>query len=201
MSEISTYISTGPSVPRKPGTVGKAQPGRRVAILPIEGADEPLPHDTEGLIAVHRSDPGLMLGYWNRPDEQADVLRGEWFAGGDLGRMDAEGYISHTGRNNEVMKALGYRVSPMEVEAVLATHPHIAEVACAEVAVRADVHVVGAFVVLKNEAARDAAGILAFAAERLAAYKCPREVRFLDQLPRTANGKVRRADLAQLVEG
>ena len=196
MSEISTYISTGPGVPRKPGTVGKAQPGRRVAILPVEGADEPLPPDTEGLIAVHRSDPGLMLGYWNRPDEQADVIRGEWFAGGDLGRMDAEGYISHTGRNNEVMKALGYRVSPMEVEAVLATHPHIAEVACAEVAVRVDVHVVGAFVVLKNEAPRDATGILAFAAERLAAYKCPREVRFLDQLPRTANGKVRRASLS-----
>ena len=200
MSEISTYISTGPGVPRKPGTVGKAQPGRRLAILPVDGPDEPLPPDTEGLIAVHRSDPGLMLGYWNRPAEQADVVRGEWFAGGDLGRMDAEGYISHTGRNNEIMKALGYRVSPMEIEAVLATHPDVAEVACAEVAVRADVHVVGAFVVPKPGAPHDSAGILAFAAERLAAYKCPREVRFLDQLPRTANGKVKRAALAQLVQ-
>lgn len=199
MSEISTYISTGPGVPRKPGTVGKAQPGRRVAILPVDGTDEPLPPESDGLIAVHRSDPGLMLGYWNRPDEQADVVRGEWFAGGDIGRMDAEGYIAHLGRNNEIMKALGYRVSPMEVETVLATHPAIAEVACAEVAVRADVHVVGAFIVLKPGAVPDSPGIQAFAAKRLAAYKCPREIRFLDALPRTANGKIKRAALAALL--
>ena len=196
MSEISTYISTGPDVPRKPGTVGKAQPGRRVAILPVDGSDAPLPPDTDGLIAVHCSDPGLMLGYWNRAAEQDEVLRGDWFAGGDLGRMDADGYIAHLGRNNEIIKALGYRVSPMEVEAVLATHPAVAEVACAEIAVRPDVHVVGAFVVLKPGSPPDSAGILAFAHERLAAYKCPREIRFLDHLPRTANGKVRRASLA-----
>lgn len=197
MSEISTYISTGPGVPRKLGAIGKAQPGRRVAILPVEGADEPLPPDSDGLIAVHRSDPGLMLGYWGRPDEQAEVVRGDWFAGGDLGRMDADGYITHLGRNNEIIKALGYRVSPMEVEAVLATHPAVAEVACAEVAVRADVHVVGAFIVLKPGLHTDSTAIGAFAHERLAAYKCPREIRFVDALPRTANGKIRRAALVR----
>ena len=195
MSELSTYISTSPAVPRRAGTVGKAQPGRRAAILPVDGPDEPLPPDSEGLIAVHRSDPGLMLGYWNRPAEQAEVTRGDWFVGGDLGTMDADGYITHTGRNNEVMKALGYRVSPLEVEAVLAAHPGIAEVACAEIAVRADVHIVGAFVVMKEKAMRDADAILSFAAARLAAYKCPREIRFVDALPRTANGKIRRAGL------
>ena len=199
MSEISTYISTAPSVPRKPGTVGKAQAGRRVAILPVDGPDEPLPPDSDGLIAVHRSDPGLMLGYWNRPDEQAEVLRGAWFAGGDLGRMDADGYITHLGRNNEIMKALGYRVSPMEVEAVLAAHPAVAEVACAEIAVRADVHVVGAFIVLKQGAQANTEAIDAFARERLAAYKCPREIRFVDALPRTANGKIKRAALTTTV--
>jgi acetyl-CoA synthetase len=197
MSEISTYISTGPDVPRKPGTVGRAQQGRRVAILPVEGADEPLPPNSDGLIAVHRSDPGLMLGYWNRQAEQEEVTRGEWFTGGDLGRMDDGGYIAHLGRNNEVMKALGYRVSPMEVEAVLAAHPAVAEVACAELAVRADVHVVGAFIVLKNGATTDDASIQAFAAERLAAYKCPREIRFVEALPRTPNGKIKRSALAR----
>lgn len=196
MSEISTYISTGPNVARKPGTVGRAQGGRHVAILPVDGADEPLPPDSDGLIAVHRSDPGLMLGYWNRPAEQEEVTRGAWFTGGDLGRMDADGYIAHLGRNNEVMKALGYRVSPMEVEAALAAHPDVAEVACAELAVRADVHVVGAFIVLRSGAKPDAASIQAFAAERLAAYKCPREIRFVDALPRTPNGKIKRSALA-----
>ena len=195
MSEISTYISTGPGVPHRPGAVGKAQPGRRVAILPVDGPDDPLPPDTEGLIAVHRTDPGLMLGYWNRPAEQAEVVRGDWFAGGDLGRMDADGYITHVGRNNEIIKALGYRVSPMEVEAVLATHPAVAEVACAEVAVRPDVHVVGAFIVPKAGMAPDSTAISAFAHARLAAYKCPREIRFVDALPRTANGKIKRAAL------
>lgn len=198
MSEISTYISTGPSVPRKPGTIGKAQAGRRVAILPSAASDgdDPLPADTDGLIAVHRSDPGLMLGYWGRPAEQAEVIRGDWFAGGDLGRMDGEGYIAHLGRNNEIIKALGYRVSPMEIEAALAEHPAVAEVACAEIAVRADVHVVGAFLVLKPGMTATAADIEAFAAERLAAYKRPREIRFVAALPRTANGKIRRAGLA-----
>jgi acetyl-CoA synthetase len=199
MSELSTYISTAPTVPRKPGTVGKAQPGRTVVIIPVEGDNTPLPPGTEGLVAVHRSDPGLMLGYWNRPAEQADVLRGEWFVGGDLGRMDTEGYITHEGRNNEIIKALGYRVSPAEVEAVLARHPDVAEVACAEVAVRADVHVVGAFIVPRGCAHPDSDSIRAFASEQLAAYKCPREIRFLDKLPRTANGKVRRAALAHSV--
>jgi acyl-coenzyme A synthetase/AMP-(fatty) acid ligase len=155
-----------------------------------------LPPDNDGLIAVHRSDPGLMLGYWNRPAEQEEVTRGAWFTGGDLGRMDADGYIAHLGRNNEVMKALGYRVSPMEVEAVLASHPDVAEVACAELAVRADVHVVGAFIVLKSGVKPDATSIQAFATERLAAYKCPREIRFVDALPRTPNGKIKRSALA-----
>ncbi len=84
MSEISTYVSTSPRTPIKPGSPGKPQPGRRVAILPPEGAPEPLPPGEIGLLAIHRSDPALMLGYWNRPEEEAAVMRGEWFAGGDL---------------------------------------------------------------------------------------------------------------------
>lgn len=197
MSEISTYISTSPTVPRRPGTTGKPQAGRRVAILPVEGGSEPLPAGVEGLIAVHRSDPGLMLGYWRRPAEEAEVYRGDWFIGGDLGVMDEEGYVTHLGRSNDLMKALGYRVSPLEVESVLAAHPDVAEVACAEVHVRADVSVIGAFVVRREGAHADAAAIESFARERLAAYKCPRHIQFVASLPRTANGKIKRSDLAR----
>jgi len=198
MSEISTYISSAPSVPRKPGAVGKPQPGRRVVILPADGGEELLPEGGEGLIAVDRSDPGLMLGYWQRPEEEAAVMRGPWFIGGDLGIMDADGYITHTGRNNDLMKALGYRVSPLEVEAVLARHPGVAEVACAEVHVRSDLSVIGAFIVPHGDRSPGAQEIAAFAAERLAAYKCPREIRFVAALPRTANGKIKRSELARL---
>ncbi|MTD93229.1 AMP-binding protein [Hyphomicrobium sp. xq] len=195
MSEISTYVSSGPAVPRRTGAVGKAQPGRRIAVLPVEGGDQPLPSGEEGLLAVHRSDPGLMLGYWQRPDEEAAVYRGEWFVGGDLAAVDADGYVFHRGRANDLMKALGYRVSPLEVEAALSEHPSVAEVACAEVKVRADVSVIAAFIVAHAGAARDAGEIERFAAERLAAYKCPRSIMFVDALPRTANGKLMRSAL------
>ena len=195
MSEISTYVSSGPDVPRKAGAIGKPQPGRRVAVLPLEGGAEPLPAGSDGLLAVHRSDPGLMLGYWRRPEEEAQVYRGDWFIGGDLAAMDADGYVTHVGRANDLMKALGYRVSPLEVEAALLEHPAIAEVACAEVRVRADVSVIGAFVVARPGAKLDAAEMERFASERLAAYKHPRVFKFVDTLPRTANGKLVRSKL------
>jgi acyl-coenzyme A synthetase/AMP-(fatty) acid ligase len=195
MSEISTYVSSGPGVPRRTGAVGKAQPGRRIAVLPIEGGDQPLPAGEEGLLAVHRSDPGLMLGYWKRPEEEAAVYRGEWFVGGDLAVIDADGYVFHRGRANDLMKALGYRVSPLEIEAVLSEHPSVGEVACAEVKVRADVSIIAAFIVLQAGARAEAGEIERFAAERLAAYKRPRSITFVDALPRTANGKIMRSAL------
>lgn len=196
MSEISTYVSSSPSVPRRPGTAGKVQAGRRIAILDPQGGGEPLAAGAEGLLAVHRSDPGLMLGYWNRPDEEAEVMRGDWFAGGDLAVMDGDGYVTHLGRANDVMNAMGYRVSPQEVEAALMAHPSVAEAACAEVVVAAGVHVIAAFVVPHEGRACDPEQLRAFVAGRLAAYKVPREIRVLAALPRTANGKVQRRRLA-----
>ncbi|MEE7450429.1 AMP-dependent synthetase [Methylobacterium radiotolerans] len=201
MSEISTYISSGPTVPVRPGSPGKPQPGRRVAILPVEGEPVPLPAGESGLLAVHRTEPALMLGYWNRPEEEAEVMRGDWFVGGDLARFDADGYLWFEGRNNDLMKAMGYRVSPNEVEAVLSTHPSVAEVGVAELPVRADVTVICGFVVLQPDVEPDAEPLLAWCAERLAAYKRPREIRFLDALPRTANGKVQRKRLAETASG
>ena len=196
MSEVSTYVSSGPTIPVRPGSPGRPQPGRPVAILPREGPPEPLPVGETGLLAVHRSEPGLMLGYWGRPDEEAAVMRGDWFAGGDLASLDADGYLWFHGRADDLMNAMGYRVSPNEVEGALATHPDVAEVGVAELAVRADVHVICAFVVPRAGSAPDRDALIAWCAERLAAYKCPREIRFLDALPRTANGKVQRKRLA-----
>jgi acyl-coenzyme A synthetase/AMP-(fatty) acid ligase len=198
MSEISTYVSTCPGMARKDGSPGRAQPGRRVAVLPVEDGTEPLPAGEEGLLAVHRSDPGLMLGYWNRKDEEAEVYRGEWFLGGDLAIIDADGYIFHQGRANDVMKALGYRVSPLEVETAIAQHPDVAEVACAEISPREGVTVIGAFLVAKPGHTVEAGSVLAFAKEWLAPYKCPREIMVVDALPRTPNGKVKRSELARM---
>jgi len=197
MSEMSTYISSSPFVPPRPGAIGKPQEGREVVILPAEGGTGPLPPGEEGLIAIHRTDPGLMLGYWNRPGEETDVMRGEWFCGGDLGIMDEDGYVTHMGRNDDLMNAFGYRVSPLEIEQVLSEHPDVSEVAVAEVEVRENVRVIAAFVVLNAGATPDEGALRELAEQRLAGYKTPREYVFRDALPHTPNGKVRRSELCK----
>ena len=202
MSEISTYISSAPDVAIKRGSPGKPQPGRRIAILPPDAGYEPAPHPLPsgetGLLAVHRSDPGLMLGYWNRPEEEALVFHGEWFAGGDLAHMDEDGYVWFGGRNDDVMNAMGFRVSPVEVEKALEAHPSVGEVAVAERQVRSDVRVIAAYVVPAEGHEVSSEELFAHAAEHLAAYKCPREIVVIDHLPRTANGKVMRRALQSL---
>jgi acyl-coenzyme A synthetase/AMP-(fatty) acid ligase len=191
MSEISTFISSSPSVPRKDGRIGRPQPGRSVCILPTDSGTSPLAPETEGLLAVHRSDPAMMLGYWQRPDEEREAYRGDWFISGDLAIMDADGYIAHRGRANDVIKALGYRVSPAEVEAVLLAHPEVLEAACIGHAVSDELTIVAAVIVPRDPQAPPAiAELKAFAADRLAAYKCPREIGLARELPRTANGKL-----------
>jgi len=197
-SEISTFISSSPSVPPKLERVGKPQPGRRVAILPQDGGDEPLPPGESGLIAVHRSDPGLMLGYWNRPEEDAAATRGDWFITGDLGMMDEDGYVAHLGRADDLMNAMGYRVSPVEVESVIAEHSGVAEAAVTQIEARPGVEIIAAFVVRAPGDAVSAETLDAYASERLARYKRPREYIFVDSLPRTPNGKLRRAALAAM---
>ncbi len=196
MSEISTYVSSAPGVPRKPGAVGRPQPGRCVAILPETGGQTPLPPGEAGLLAVHTSDPGLMLGYWQRPLEEAEVWRGPWFIGGDFASMDGDGYVTHLGRANDIMKAMGYRVAPQEVEAVLARHPDVGEVACAERPVRDGVSIIAAYVVPSAPGVvPDADRLIRYASEHLAHYKCPRAVYVVEQLPRTTNGKILRRAL------
>lgn len=156
MSEISTYVSSGPTVPTRPGSPGKPQEGRCIAILPVEPTDPaegaaPLPTGRTGLLAIHRTDPGLMLGYWERPDEDAAARHGEWFVGGDLAHLDDDGYLIHHGRADDVMNPGGFRVSPQEVEHVLAAAPGVADVGVTEVEIRAGVRVVGAFVVARPQ--------------------------------------------------
>ncbi len=140
-----------------------------------------------------------MLGYWNRPEEEADVFRGDWFVGGDVGAMDADGWIAHHGRANDILKPLGYRVSPQEIEAVLETHPAVAEAACTENEVKDGVRLICAYIVPRDPCAPpDTADLERHAAEHLASYKRPRLYRFVGSLPRTANGKLQRSRLGTL---
>ncbi len=195
MSEISTYVSSGPQVPTRPGSPGKPQAGRSIAILPEEGGDTPLPLGETGLLAVSRDDPGLMLGYWQRPQDTAEVMRGSWFLTGDRARQDADGYLWYEGRADDVMNAFGYRVAPEEVERVIASHPDVADVAVTAVPSANGISLVTAFLVPREGTALDADAVAAFAAERLAEYKRPKVYRLVPDLPRTPSGKLQRKAL------
>ena len=126
-----------------------------------------------------------MLGYWRRPEEEALVYRGEWFCGGDLAHLDDDGYVWFHGRNDDILNPMGYRLSPLEIEGVLARHPMVQEVAVGELAVSAEVKILAAFVVPQGEA--DEAVLIEWARQHLATYKQPRKVVFVDHLPRIAN--------------
>ena len=159
-----------------------------------------MPVGEAGLLALHKDDPGLMIRYWNRDDETANAFRRDWFLTGDMAALDQDGYLEYLGRADDLMNAQGYRVSPQEVEDILTRHPSVQECACAELQVREDVRVIGAFVVPKTDTAINAEDLSAFAGARLASYKVPREFVFVDTLPHTATGKVQRRKLAGIYE-
>ena len=195
MSECSTFISSAPARPASPVSLGYAQRGRRLAILGSEG---PVPLGEEGTIAIHRSDPGLMLGYLGDEAATAERMQGDWFLTGDQARMDATGAITFLGRRDDMMNAGGFRVSPMEVEGVLTAHPGITQVAVTDIEVKEDARVIMAF--YTGAAEIDAETLENFARSRLAGYKCPRAFYFVKELPTGANGKLLRRALRPIYE-
>ncbi|MFC6686791.1 class I adenylate-forming enzyme family protein [Jhaorihella thermophila] len=191
MSECSTFISASPSHPARGDALGRPQKGRRVAIIGEDG--QPVAQGQEGTIAVHRDDPGLMLGYLNAPDEMQARMRGDWFLTGDQGAMAADGQVFYLGRADDMMNAGGYRVSPVEVETALASHPGIDQVGAAEVRVKEDASIIVAF--YTGPAPLDEADLKAYVAGKLARYKQPRAFVHLPALPTGANGKLLRRAL------
>ena len=196
MSECSTFISGCPDHPATPGALGRAQAGRQVAILTETG---PAATGEVGTIAIHRSDPGLMLGYLNAPQETAARYLGDWFLTGDQGEMLETGQIRYLGRDDDMMNAGGFRVSPIEVETALAAHPGITQVGAATVEVKPDTYVIAAFYCGPEEV--NTTELADFASSRLARYKQPRAFVHLDSLPMGANGKLLRRALPALFEG
>ncbi len=196
MSECSTFISGSPARPAPGGTLGFPQPGRRVAVLGKDG--HPLPAGKAGEIAVHRSDPGLFLEYRGNPGETAARFTGPWFRTGDTGEFTPEGAVRYLGRNDDMLNAGGFRVSPLEIEQALAAHPDIGEAAVVELAVKADASIIAAF--YTAPAPLDESVLQAHMARRLARYKQPRLYRHIPEIPRGANGKILRRRLRQTYE-
>jgi len=190
MSECSTFLSSSPNKPASAGTLGFAQAGRRVAIL---GADGPVPLGVEGTIAIHTSDPGLMLGYLNDPAETRSKMQGDWFVTGDQGVMVDSGEITYLGRNDDMMNAGGYRVSPIEVEQALTGFDGLTAVAATQIEVKADTVVIAAFYTSATPV--DETALRAYVQGTLATYKQPRLYVHIDALPMGGNGKILRRHL------
>ncbi len=196
MTETVMLTSNPLNVSRKAGTVGLPLPGVEVR-LHEPGADE------VGEIVVRG--PNVFAGYLDRPDANAEAFlpgastTARWFRTGDLGRFDADGFLSIVGRSKDLIITGGYNVYPVDVETIMRTHIDVAEVAI--IGEPSDLwgETVTACVVLRTNATATAADLIAFAAEHLAPYQRPRKVVLLDTLPRNALGKVVKAELTKLL--
>jgi long-chain acyl-CoA synthetase len=177
--------------PSKPGTVGQPVLGVEVACVNERG--EPAPIGERGEIVVRGHN--VMKGYYKRPEATAEAIRNGWFYTGDVGIMDADGYLSIVDRVKDMIIRGGFNVYPRELEETLMTHPSVS--LCAVVGVPDDRlgEEVKAFVVLKPGAAATEAEIVTWCRERMAAYKAPRYVEFRDHLPMGATGKVLKREL------
>jgi long-chain acyl-CoA synthetase len=198
LTECSPVVALNRPGENRPGTVGRPLEHLEVRIADANGA--PLPPDQEGEVRV-RGD-SVMRGYHRDEDETARVLDSEgWLRTGDLGRLDPDGYLTITGRIKELIIVGGENVHPSEVEAAVAAHPAVAECAALGAPDRQRGEQVAAFVVRRPGAEVSGAEIKAHCRERLAGYKVPRRVIFLQEFPKFPTGKVNKRELAKSLAG
>ena len=191
--------SSGVGWPAKPGSMGRAYPGHRVAVIDEEGHE--CATGVPGDVAVHRCDehgdpdPIFFLGYWRQPNATANKFTGDWCRTGDLATRDADGYLWYQGRADDVFKAAGYRIGPSEIENCLVKHPAVANAAVVPKPDAERGNVVKAYVVLAaGFAASDdlVQELQQHVRGLLAPYEYPKEIEFIDALPMTTTGKVQR---------
>jgi acetyl-CoA synthetase len=181
----------------RPGAAGRAVPGHAVAVVSPEG--RVLAPGETGEIAVRRPDPVMFLGYWNAPERTAEKYRGDWLMTGDEAVMDEDGYVFFRSRADDVITSSGYRIGPSEIEDCLTGHPDVALAGVVGVPDPIRTEAVKAFVVLRegaNPAGLDVA-LIARVRTRLSPHVAPREVVFVESLPMTATGKIRRRALRE----
>ena len=183
-------------MPPKPGSMGKPYPGHRVEVIDDDG--NVMADGEEGELAAWCDDPVMFLGYWKNEAATRAKITANWFRTGDVGYRDADGFLWFVGRKDDVISSAGYRIGPGEIEDSLLKHPAVLQAAVIGKADDLRGQIVKAFVVLcpghtaSPELARE---IQQSVRRRLSAHEYPREVEFIDSLPMTTTGKVRRIDL------
>ncbi|MCI0464044.1 MAG: acyl-CoA synthetase [Gemmataceae bacterium] len=198
MSECMVYAYNMVDAPLKAGSCGRPGPGTVIELLDDLS---PVPPGQDGVLCVRcDSHPGMMKEYWSKPERTAEIFRGDWYWSGDVLARDEDGYLWFKGRNDDVIKASGYRISPFEVESCLVSHPAVLEAAAVESPDLVRGRVVKAVLVLREgfepgEALR--VELQEFARSQMAGYKCPRKIEFVTALPKTPSGKVKRRELRE----
>ncbi len=193
LTECSPFSCYNDSVEHRFGSVGRAVDGFELKIF--DESDRELPFGEQGEIVI-RGD-GVMQGYWMRPDESKASLRGGWLHTGDVGRMDADGYVYITDRVKDMINVSGFKVWPAEVEQYLYKMPGIQEAAVYGVPVEAQGEKVIVAVVLRAGATLTPEDIIAYCREHIAAYKVPSRVDIVSELPKSASGKLLKRVLRQ----
>lgn len=197
MSECMVYCFNYLGMPVRPGSCGRPSPGTVIELM--DDDMNPVGPGEEGVLCLRRdSHPGMMKEYWNKPDRTAEIFRGDWYYSGDVLVRDDDGYFWFKGRNDDVMKASGYRISPFEVESCLVSHPAVLEAAAVESPDSMRGMVVKAFIVLRErvQPSEQLAGEIQDHVKRtIAPYKYPRKIEFVSSLPKTTSGKIKRREL------
>jgi long-chain acyl-CoA synthetase len=192
LSETSPVASFNhPDRPRKAGTIGQAIEGVDMRVQDDVGT--PLLAGEIGEIAVRGHN--VMKGYWRRPEETAEVMAGGWFRTGDLGRVDDEGYFSIVDRKKDMIIRGGLNVYPREVEEVLYEHPAVAEAAVVGVPDEMLGEEIAAVVTLKPGGSASPDELREHVRNQLAAYKYPRQVRIVSELPHGDTGKILKREI------
>lgn len=200
LTESYPLCANFPTVEVRPGSMGRAVPGWQIAILDSE-TEEPVPTGELGEICLGaRTNPHYPLGYWNRPEESEEVFGGDWFHTKDMARMDEDGYVWYEGRADDVIISAGYRIGPFEVESAIVELPEVIEAAAVASPDPKRGMIVKAFVRVAEGVTPDeelVTKIKHHVRDSYAAYAYPREVEFVDELPMTLTGKIRRIELRQ----
>ncbi len=193
LSETSPVASSNHSgMERKPGSIGTPIEGVEMRV--VDEDDNPVAQGEVGEIVIRGHN--IMKGYWQRPDATAEAMRGGWFHSGDMARTDEEGYFYIVDRKKDLIIRGGYNVYPREVEEVLYEHPKIREAAVVGVPHDEWGEEIGAAVVLHEGEELSPAEVGAYVKDRIAAYKYPRVVWFIDELPKGPTGKILKREIA-----
>jgi acetyl-CoA synthetase len=194
-------INNYPTMDLKPGSMGKPLPGIEADVVDPQ-TGEPMEPGETGEIAERPGFPCFFAEYWNKPDQTADCFvegpDGKWYLSGDLASKDEEGYFWFEGRADDVIISSGYRIGPFEVESSLGEHPAVAEAAVVPKPDRERGNIVKAYVVPSADADPSddlAEEIKTHVREELSAHEYPREIEFVEELPKTVTGKIRRTEL------